>query len=389
MPNLLPTQAVFVEERYLASIFYARLRQVCATKATIAHVDVSQKFQAYVTNNENAQDDVDTVFKLLNDDGKGLVALQNTAVGYRLSNSANILRKMSNLPTDLLNIDPATPVDMPARFNEVFVDAQLNLENRPTPTGNTLLDMIRDLTHLRLVIIGIRNFVEHALEANAQSVYSIKTKAKYDALKLELMKLFDDAVNKIGKSAKIIEPYANPADMPAIGAIVEDVRNKATILDLEVTMSNPHYGNDLKVLDGVWNLDQIVNRETILILTGSRIEAELLDRPVAEMLRDEIDKLGKGVPFRRGIVISDLSWQQSETYKNYPLIAIGGPNTNEKTKHILTKTEPKNVNGFYSAFVQERFPNIAVWGGLASECRDSAIYFIKMGLRDFLNKCWK
>jgi hypothetical protein len=227
MPQLLPTQAVFVEERYLASIFYARLRSVCAAKAAIAHVDVSQKFQAYAANfypgNANAQGDVDTVLKLLNDDGRGLGALKNTAVGYHLSNVARIFKEMAQLPADLLNVPATAPVDMAARFNEIFVDAQMNLEDRPQLTGNDLLDMIRNLVHLRLVIAGIKNFVEHPLAANAQIIYSPPTKAQYDSLRAQLADLCTDALKKLGRAAKIIERYANPANAPAIKELMANI----------------------------------------------------------------------------------------------------------------------------------------------------------------------
>lgn len=230
MANLLPEKGVFAEERFAAGIFYAIPRQICAAKATIAHVDVSQKFQAFVANNPKAQGDVDTVLKLLNDDGKGLGALRNTAVGYRLFNSARIFQKMSELPADLLNVNIDEPVDMPARFNEDFVNGQINLEKRPKPKGNIILDLIRDLIHLRVVIAGIRTYVEHALEANAQTIYSPQTKAKYDALKGELMKLFDDAVKKIGQAAKIIERYTNPVDIPVINAVAIVAEKKKVLI---------------------------------------------------------------------------------------------------------------------------------------------------------------
>jgi hypothetical protein len=151
--------------------------------------------------------------ELLNDDGKGLGALRNTAVGYRLSNSAQIFRMMSELPADLIAVAAGTPVDMPARFNEVFVDAQLNIENRPKQTGNLILDLIRDLTHLRLVIIAVRDFVDHALDANARSIYSPATLGRYNELKKQLMKLLNDAVAKLGRSTRIIEKYSNPGNM--------------------------------------------------------------------------------------------------------------------------------------------------------------------------------
>lgn len=179
----------------------------------------------------------------------------------------------------------------------------------------------------------------------------------------------------------------------AFKQILVSLRNE-TILDknfeyLEFTMSNPHYGNDLKVIDGIWDLKQVMRQETICILTGCNIVAELLDRPVAEMLRDEIDKLGDSMPFRRAIVITDFWWWQEAMDKTHPIIGIGGPANNGITREILERVEPEEINDFRIAYVHEQFPKIAVWGETAQQTRDSVEYFIKERLRDFLNQCWR
>ena len=57
---------------------------------------------------------------------------------------------------------------------------------------------------------------------------------------------------------------------------------------------NRHYKSDLAALDGKWLLEPIIGSETVLIIVGSTVTAELLDRPTAAHIRDEIDRIGKG-----------------------------------------------------------------------------------------------
>ncbi len=157
----------------------------------------------------------------------------------------------------------------------------------------------------------------------------------------------------------------------------------------EKTMSNPHYQQDLKILDGVWDMNQVANSETVIILSGCNLVAELLDRPVAEMLRDEIDRLGNPASPKRAIVIADWWWWQEAMDKAHPAIAIGGPSNNGMTRDILEKVAPQGENGLYSAFLFEDYPKVAIWGETGTETRKSVEQFIKNELRSFLDQCWK
>ncbi len=166
-------------------------------------------------------------------------------------------------------------------------------------------------------------------------------------------------------------------------------RSKSKKSTPEVTMSNPHYKNDLKVLDGNWDLSQIINSETIFILSGCRVSAELLVRPVAEMLRDEIDRLGNPSTSRRAIVIADWWWWQEEMDKAHPIIAVGGPASNGITREVLEKVEAQENDGLCTAFVYEEFPKVAVWGETSLQTKESVEQFIRNDLRSFLDECWK
>ncbi len=218
-----PDQGVFVEERYIRPEFYARLRQICTTRATVPHIYVAQSFGAYINyyraHDEVALEDAREVFRLLNDDGQGLGAFNNTAAGYRLYNAGRIFARMGKLQADLLNVEAGAPVDMAVRFGRKFVDGQLSLPERPIPTENPQLNWAQDLRYIINVVGGLRDFISFQLEANAAWIYAPATKEQYDQLRDDLLALLNDCEDKCEAAGKIIDRYADfglaapPADM--------------------------------------------------------------------------------------------------------------------------------------------------------------------------------
>lgn len=84
--------------------------------------------------------------------------------------------------------------------------------------------------------------------------------------------------------------------------------------------------SDLAALDGNWRIDSIVGRETVVIVVGSNPFCELVDRPTAEWLRDEIDRRGGGKKFRRAIILSSDFWMMlkpTATLLKQPVISVG------------------------------------------------------------------
>lgn len=175
------------------------------------------------------------------------------------------------------------------------------------------------------------------------------------------------------------------ADKTPVGA------NQAITAKLEVTVSNPHYGHDLKTLDGSWDLTKVLGPETILIVTGCSLMAELLDRPVAEMLRDEIDRRGTPSSYRRGIVIGDIWWSREMNLHSCPVISIGSSAANTLTDEIAASGDRWEINGLCGAFLHEQAPRVALWGELAVETRASVEHYIQHpdGLAEFLKICWE
>jgi class 3 adenylate cyclase len=106
---------------------------------------------------------------------------------------------------------------------------------------------------------------------------------------------------------------------------------------LSKTMSNPRYEDDLPRLDRHYERNAIIKRETTLVVVGKSVPAELLDRPVAELLRDHIDQRGGGkeYPYRRAIVLTDEGWYaEAEDLASNPVIAIGSPRANRLSEEF-------------------------------------------------------
>jgi class 3 adenylate cyclase len=167
------------------------------------------------------------------------------------------------------------------------------------------------------------------------------------------------------------------------------------------TMSNPRYSDDLARLDRVYDRKAIINRETIIIVVGKSIPAELLDRPAAELLRDEIDRRGGGdkLPFRRAIVLTDEAWYaEAPDVAMNAVISIGGPRTNKLTKEFDEWKAGKfrlqgggeAHTGFYRSN-QRGLPQVGLWGNNGRTTWEAVEYYVKAarGLDEFLKATWK
>jgi hypothetical protein len=163
---------------------------------------------------------------------------------------------------------------------------------------------------------------------------------------------------------------------------------------LSHTMSNPRYKDDLLRLDRNYQLPAVIGRETVIIVVGTTVVAELL-----EALRDRIDAKGGEYPFRRGIVLSDKTWFDNQILLgSKAVVAIGGPPANKLTSEFaqsITATgEGKyaiapGVHGFFRKG-GTGLPQIGLWGDSADKTRQAVEAYINLpkGLSELLAICW-
>jgi nucleoside phosphorylase len=176
---------------------------------------------------------------------------------------------------------------------------------------------------------------------------------------------------------------------------------------LSKTMSNPRYADDLTRLDRIWDRKAVINRETVIIVVGALVPSELLDRPTAESLRDEIDRRsGKEHPFRRAIVVTDEAWYDKEeapNISNNAVISVGGPRSNKLSNEFDEWEAPagsaqgkypvsgtKECTGFFRLNAKG-LPQVGLWGKNAQETRQAVGCYVQneKGLTAFLRMVWK
>jgi hypothetical protein len=146
-------------------------------------------------------------------------------------------------------------------------------------------------------------------------------------------------------------PLGKLRRLPAREKSQDSLPGAFSLEQLSKTMSNPRYADDLFKLDRIYDRQSVINKETVIIVVGTNVVAELLDRSSAELLRDHIDQRGGEYPFRRGIVITPDAWydkSEAAVIANNPVIAVGGPNTNRLSAEFDEwKPTPPSKGGKY------------------------------------------
>ncbi len=133
--------------------------------------------------------------------------------------------------------------------------------------------------------------------------------------------------------------------------------------------------------------------ETILIVTGTEIPAEMNDRPLAYALKAEIDRRGAGTPFRKAVVVSDAWFGQNRIFHLCAVISIGGPGVNALAGSLVNEL-PMLVKRDERVFVQGKWDGeekrVSLWGMDRSTTAQAVEAFLREGHCDaFLSATWK
>jgi hypothetical protein len=203
----------------------------------------------------------------------------------------------------------------------------------------------------------------------------------------------------VPKDGRAVTSWPNPDEAFADAArsirkVVEELieQRKQELVSLGRKMTNPNYKEDLSALEQKqYDLSAVLNKQTVIIVVGDQVIAELLDRPVAARVRDEIDKIGAGLPGRRAIIVGYHTWIQEKRIQGNPVISIGGPVMNELTKELAAANQYQVASGVHGSFVNRSgILRVARWGVSASETWESVRIYIDRpdGLREFLRISW-
>jgi len=137
----------------------------------------------------------------------------------------------------------------------------------------------------------------------------------------------------------------------------------------------------------------IDTEDTILIVTGTEIPAEMNDRPLAYRLKAEIDRRGAGKTFRGAVVVSDAWFAQNRIFHLCAAIAVGGPGVNSLAAGLVEELPMLERRGD-KIFVQGKWDGeekrVSLWGMDRYTTAEAVEVFIKEGHCDaFLRAAWK
>jgi hypothetical protein len=133
--------------------------------------------------------------------------------------------------------------------------------------------------------------------------------------------------------------------------------------------------------------------ETVVLVTGASLTAEERDRPLAYLLKAEIDRRGTGHAYRRAVVVADLWYLENRIFHLNPTIAIGGPGVNgvaQEFSAILPTVYSADERVFVQADFEDDVKRAALWGADAGATAQAVEVFATKGmLDDLLRRIWR
>ncbi|WP_169973055.1 hypothetical protein [Tautonia rosea] len=135
-------------------------------------------------------------------------------------------------------------------------------------------------------------------------------------------------------------------------------------------------------------------KRLLLIVTGSHLRAEEVDRPLAYYLRNEIERYLETLDDAGGLqvrVVSDLRWLHDEVFQEMPTISLGGHGVNLLAHRWLEELPfSMDVNNQY--FVQMdpdlTEPKVSIWGKDNPTTQLAVLAFVNRFLPRFIECCF-
>jgi hypothetical protein len=133
--------------------------------------------------------------------------------------------------------------------------------------------------------------------------------------------------------------------------------------------------------------------ETVVLVTGASLTAEERDRPLAYLLKAEIDRRGTGHAYRRAVVVADLWYLENRIFHLNPTIAIGGPGVNgvaQEFSAVLPTVYSADERVFVQADFEDDVKRATLWGADAGATAQAVEVFATQGmLDDLLRRIWR
>lgn len=133
----------------------------------------------------------------------------------------------------------------------------------------------------------------------------------------------------------------------------------------------------------------------LLIVTGSTLRAEQMDRPLAYYLRQRLEAALMAAPSAelsgyQVVVIADFRWLHDESLQDSPTISVGGPGVNELTHRWLEEVPVAlayNERYFIQMDPDVEEPQASIWGMDNATTQIAVAVFLDRFLPRFLDRC--
>jgi hypothetical protein len=180
-----------------------------------------------------------------------------------------------------------------------------------------------------------------------------------------------------------------------------DWTNRILIADEDFTKSScvniaaaadPLHREDVKsVLELGWKISSVANRETVMVVVGTGLWQELLDRPAAQIIQTAVNGVGK-TRFRRASILSDRASDITPEVHTNPVISVGGPNVNRLSDLLKDENFYEMETGVFGSWgLHLDLPRVALWGTDPRGTLRAVEEYTRNpeGLQAFLRQSWK
>jgi hypothetical protein len=128
----------------------------------------------------------------------------------------------------------------------------------------------------------------------------------------------------------------------------------------------------------------------LLIVTGSSLRAEELDRPLGYYLQQQVERLaGRLDLLIKPLVVADIRWLNDDNFQAVPTISVGGPGVNHLA-HSWFEEVPFSLEVYEQYCIQMdpdlAEPRVSIWGMDNASTQIAVKVFIDRYLPRFLEQ---
>lgn len=133
--------------------------------------------------------------------------------------------------------------------------------------------------------------------------------------------------------------------------------------------------------------------ETVVLVVGATPAADQSDRPLAVQVKEEVDRRGGGLTWRRAVIVSDEQYFLADQLQAATIVVIGGPGSNAVAAHYADRT-PTVLAHEDRYWVQADYDGhprrVSIWGTNRLATTEAVTAFLERGFLDeLLDRIWR